>query len=794
MRWPSYGLNRRRWSGVALVVVVALLGCVTTGFATRNARSAEQRYAAQLMDRYTSDLSRAITTQIQRYGETLVDVSLALGAQSDLAAGDFTWITNKISNRHLPGATSLRYVVSTPESGIAALQSYWRTRGSPGLKLQPAAVTGEEHAFAVFTRSFNGEPVVAGTDLSADPEAAETLREAYAAGGLAVSRAYVLPKDKELPAAAQQLSFVFAVPVYRIGGTFRGWLIMGVHGQELLTATLRTQAHGAVTVELDDPTDPGARTIATSGRPAADYSPALDRVATAVAGRRTWELKVHPTERLLRETDRGIVTTTFVVAMTIALLLTTLVALLTGARNRAMGKVDTATAALRGDIERRQKVETRLRERELELKRMALHDPLTGLANRAGLDARLTETVGAHADVAVLLIDLDGFKLVNDVHGHAAGDAVLTEFAQILLAGVRTGDLAARIGGDEFVVLVTGVPDADQAVAAAQRILAVAASTPVRVGEEVLPVRASIGVATSRPGDTPKELLRRADIAMYQAKHLGTHGVQLHDPSMTDRRAADAQLGEDLAGALERGELHVLYQPLVDLTDSRMVGAEALVRWHHPRLGVVPPAQFIPIAERSGTITEIGLFVLETACLQGAEWNNCYVSVNLSPRQLQEQTLVADVLDVLARTGLAPERLVLEVTESALVDESAGIAKLRAFRDHGIHVAIDDFGTGYSSLHYLTRLPVDILKIDRSFVAELNGTPEGSGITEAILRLSQVLHLTTVAEGIETAEQAAELQLLGCGIGQGYLFARPLSPAELNELLVSPSRQPSSPS
>jgi len=794
VRWPSYGLNRRRWSGVALVVVVALLGSVTSGFATRSARSAEQRYAAQLMDRYTSDLTRAITTQIQRYGETLEDVSIALGAQSELAAGDFTWITNKISNRRLPGATSLRYVVTAPETGFAALQTYWRSRGAPDLTLQPAAATGEEHAFAVFTRSFNGEPVVAGADISADPEAAGTLREAYSAGGLAVSRAYVLPKDRELPAAAQQLSFVFAVPVYRIGGTFRGWLVMGVHGQELLAETLRTQAHGAVTVELDDSADAVARTISTSGRPAADYSPVLDRVATATAGRRTWELKVHPTERLLRETDRGIVTTTLMVAMTIALLLTALVALLTGARIRAMGKVDTATAALRGDIERRQKVETRLRERELELKQMALHDPLTGLANRAGLDARLTETVGAHGDLALLLIDLDGFKLVNDVHGHAAGDAVLTEFAQILLAGVRTGDLAARIGGDEFVVLVTGVPDADHAIAAAQRILAVAASTPVRVGDEVLPVRASIGVATSRPGDTPKELLRRADIAMYQAKHLGTHGVQLHDPSMTDRRAADAQLGEDLAGALERRELHVLYQPLVDLTDSRMVGAEALVRWHHPRLGVVSPAQFIPIAERSGTITEIGLFVLETACRQGAEWNGCYVSVNLSPRQLQEPTLVADVLDVLARTGLAPERLVLEVTESALVDESAGIAKLRAFRDHGIHVAIDDFGTGYSSLHYLTRLPVDILKIDRSFVAELNGTPEGSGITEAILRLSQVLHLTTVAEGIETAEQAAELQLLGCGIGQGYLFARPLPPAELHELLFSPSRQPSSPS
>ncbi|GAA3343476.1 hypothetical protein GCM10020358_42900 [Amorphoplanes nipponensis] len=793
MRWASCGLNRRRWSGVALVVVVALLGCGISWFAAGNARAAEQRYAAQLMDRYTSDLSRAITTQVQRYGDTLADVSIALGAQTDLTAGDFTWITNRISNRHLPGATSLGFVVSTPGTGVAALQSYWRSRGAADLALRPAATAGE-HAFAVFTRSFDGVPVAAGTDLAGDPEAAETLREAYSDGGFAVSRAYVTPADQARPAAAQQLSFLFAVPVARIGGAFRGWLTMGVHGRDLLAETLRTRGHGAVTAVLEDPTGDVHQTIATSGQAAPDHAAALDRVATVTAGSHTWKLWVNPTDQLLKETDRGIVRTTFAVALTIALLLTTLVALLTGARNRAMGKVDAATSALRGDIERRQQVETRLRERELELEQMALHDPLTGLANRAGLDARLAQAVGRRTDIALLLIDLDGFKLVNDLHGHAAGDAMLTEFAQILLAGVRTGDVAARIGGDEFVVLITGVPDPDHAVAAAQRILATAAAAPVHLGQEVLPVRASIGVATGRAGDTPKELLRRADIAMYQAKHLGKHGVQLHDPAMTDRRAADARLGEDLAGALDRGELHVLYQPLVDLASGRPVGAEALVRWQHPRLGVVSPARFIPIAERSGTIADIGMFVLETACRQVAGWDGVYVSVNVSPRQLQEETLVTDVLDVLARTGLAPDRLVLEITESALVDESAGIAKLRALRDHGIHVAIDDFGTGYSSLHYLTRLPVDILKIDRSFVAELNGTPEGSGITEAILRLSQVLHLTTVAEGIETAEQAAELQLLGCAIGQGYLFARPLPPARFLELLVSSVPQPSSPS
>ena len=794
MRWASLGLDRRRWSGVALVVVVALLGSATSWFAARSARGAEQRYAAQLMDRYTSDLSRAITTQIQRYGDTLADVSTALGAQTDLTAGDFTWITNKVSNRHLPGATSLGFVVSGSGSGVPALQEYWRSRGATGLELRPAA-TGDEHAFAVFTRSFDGSPQEVGTDLAAEPEAAQTLLDAYSIGGFAVSRAYVLPRDRARPVTEQQLSFLFAVPVSRIGGAFRGWLTMGVHGHDLLAETLRSQAHGTVMAELDDPADAVERTIATVGQAAAGHSPALDRAVTVAAGARTWELTVHPAEQLLRETDRGIVRTTFAVALTITVLLTALVALLTGARNRAMGRVDAATAALRRDIARREQVELRLRERELELEQMALHDPLTGLANRAGLDARLAETVGRRSDLALLLIDLDDFKLVNDAHGHAAGDTVLTGFAGTLQTAVRTGDLAARIGGDEFVVLITGVPDDDHAVAAAQRVLALAAASPIQLGTDVLPVRASVGVATGRPGDTPTDLLRRADIAMYQAKHLGTHGVQLHDESMTDRRAADAQLGEDLAGALDRGELHVLYQPLVRLADSRPIGAEVLVRWHHPRLGVVPPDRFIPIAERSGTIAGIGLFVLETACRQVAEWGGgLYASVNVSPRQLQEPTLVADVLGALARTGLAPEQLVLEITESALVEEDAGLGKLRALRDHGIHVAIDDFGTGYSSLHYLTRLPVDILKIDRSFVAELNGTPEGSGITEAILRLSQVLHLTTVAEGIETAEQAAELQLLGCGVGQGYLFARPLPPGELHELLISPSRQPSSPS
>jgi diguanylate cyclase (GGDEF)-like protein len=774
--------NRRRWTGVALVAVVALLGTATSWVAQRND---EHHNAAQLMDRYTSDLSRAINTEIQRYGDMLTDAAVALGAQPDLTADNFTWITNKLSNRRPPGSTSLELVVSAGNSEVAAVQSYWRQRGASGLTLRSLGA-GDQHAFTVFTRSFNGAQIAIGQDLFAVPEAAEALQEARMNGGFGISRAYVLLRERGLPVKQQQLSFRLAVPIYRTGSLFRGWLTMGVHAADLLNAAVQADEHGGISADLVDPTGHGRQLIGGDAVDRArDYSRSLDREVPVHAGPRTWQLRTYPTGRLLRQAQDGITGTTFTVAMTITVLLTLVVGLLAGARNRAMAKVDAATAALRGDIERRQRVEEQLRERELELERMALHDPLTGLANRAGLDAHLVQVVGRHTQIALLLIDLDDFKLVNDAYGHAAGDSMLSEFARIMLAAVRSGDVAARIGGDEFVVLITDMPDEPSAVATAQRILAGAAASPIRIGDDFLPVRASIGVATGRAGDTPKEMLRRADIAMYHAKQLGTHGVQVHNAAMIDRRNVQSEFVEELAGALGRGELHVLYQPLVDLTNGRPLGVEALIRWQHPRLGPVSPAQFIPAAERSGMITEIGLFVLETACRQIVEWDDRYLSVNLSPRQLQEPTLVADVLDVLTRTGLEPHRLVLEITESALVDESDGIAKLAEFREHGVRVAIDDFGTGYSSLHYLTRLPVDILKIDRSFVAELNGTPEGSAITDAILRLSQVLHLTTVAEGIETASQAAELQLLGCGIGQGYLFAKPLPADQLRELLVS---------
>ncbi|MBL7255712.1 EAL domain-containing protein [Actinoplanes sp. LDG1-01] len=416
---------------------------------------------------------------------------------------------------------------------------------------------------------------------------------------------------------------------------------------------------------------------------------------------------------------------------------------------------------------------------------LVVADPLTGLANRTGLEDAIAIAARRGEPAALLLIDLDDFKLINDAYGHAAGDTVLTEFGHHLRAVVRAKDTCARIGGDEFAVLLTGgaAPDV-----VAQRILGALTAHPVRLGEDTVLVHASIGLTDARPGDTTKELMRRADLAMYAAKRAGAHSWMRHDPSMVDRRAMDAALADDLTGAAARGELIVLYQPIVTIETGAAAGYEALVRWRHPVRGLVPPLDFIPVAERTGLIYDIGLHVLERACTDmAAAPGRPYVSVNLSPRQMQTPTLVHDVLAVVRRSGIGLDRLVLEVTESAIVDEqSGGIATLHELRSHGIRIAVDDFGTGYSSLHYLTRLPVDILKIDRSFVAELDGTPTGAAIAEAVIRLAQVLRLRTIAEGIETTEQAHELLALGCHTGQGYLYA---PPRPLDEALRSETRR-----
>ncbi|SFF69191.1 EAL domain, c-di-GMP-specific phosphodiesterase class I (or its enzymatically inactive variant) [Actinoplanes philippinensis] len=392
-------------------------------------------------------------------------------------------------------------------------------------------------------------------------------------------------------------------------------------------------------------------------------------------------------------------------------------------------------------------------------------DPETGLATRAALKEALAAVVRGREPFAVLVIAV---AEPRDQH----------RMSGILRRNVRADDLVARIGPAAFGVLLTDAGVAAEATIAAQRILAAADDDDLRC---------SIGVAVARIGEPAKTVLRNAEIAMSHAVRSPASTFAIHELSMNDRRAVDAALAEALEGAQQRDELTVLYQPIVDLASGRVVAAEALLRWRHPLHGAISPSAFIPVAERSGEIVGIGRWVLEQAIQQVAAWREAgadlTVTVNVSPRQLQEPHLAREVLGALERAGVPARNLIVEVTESAMVEEAVEVAALRRLRSAGVRIAIDDFGTGYSSLQYLTRLPVDVLKIDRGFVARLDGTGEGAAIAEAVIRLAQILRLTTVAEGIETDVQAAELLALGSERGQGYLYSRPVPPEEVAALV-----------
>ena len=431
---------------------------------------------------------------------------------------------------------------------------------------------------------------------------------------------------------------------------------------------------------------------------------------------------------------------------------------------------------------------------EEELRRQAFHDSLTGLANRAlfadRLEHALARTRRFGQPIAVLFIDLDDFKTVNDSLGHGEGDQLLIAVSERLVKAVRTGDTIARMGGDEFAVLIEDPAEAGAPTVVAERLLA-ALEGPFEHGAKELFVHASVGVATSASsGQKADDLLRDADVSMYTAKSNGKNRVEVFVPSMHEAALARLALKGDLERALERGEFALVYQPIMNLETNRIAGVEALVRWNHPRRGLVGPTDFIPVAEETGLIVPLGRWVLEQACWQAKTWQNgtferLTMSVNVSARQVQEPAFVQEVADVLAATGLAPERLTLELTESVLMQDVDAIAMtLDALKGLGIRLAIDDFGTGFSSLSYLRRFPIDELKIDRSFVATMNTGPDESALVRSILKLGETLHLETVAEGIEQADQLAELRTLGAALGQGYLFAMPLTPEDLSVFLA----------
>ncbi len=436
---------------------------------------------------------------------------------------------------------------------------------------------------------------------------------------------------------------------------------------------------------------------------------------------------------------------------------------------------------------------TERRALELELEHQATHDTLTGLPNRALLLDRLGQALArvrrGESPCAVLFLDLDGFKVVNDTLGHDVGDRLLVAVGQRLRTRLRDADTLARLGGDEFVALLEGVGNEDQAAAAAERFIA-ALELPVLLDGQEQQVMASIGIVLAMDGyDRPEEVLRDADVAMYRAKAAGGGQYALFDPAMQAALAARVALERDLRNALARGEFHLLYQPVVSLDTGRVEKAEALVRWHHPERGLVSPGDFIPLAEATGLVVPLGRWVLGEACRQARAWLDAGtplpVAVNLSAREFGRPDLVGEVAAMLAEARLDASWLRLEITERvAMGDPTTAAATLAALQDLGVQVAIDDFGTGYSSLAYLKHLPVNTLKIDKTFVDGLGVDQDDDAIAEAIIGLGQVLGLRVIAEGVETAAQADRLRDLGCQYAQGYYFARPLPANELAALLA----------
>jgi diguanylate cyclase (GGDEF)-like protein/PAS domain S-box-containing protein len=464
-----------------------------------------------------------------------------------------------------------------------------------------------------------------------------------------------------------------------------------------------------------------------------------------------------------------------------------------------------ADPAVRGFVVNARDI-TERKQLEEQLTHRAFHDPLTNLPNRAlfgdRLDHALRRVSGSSESIAVLFLDLDQFKDVNDSLGHGTGDDLLTAVADRIHACLRPGDTVARFGGDEFAILIDAAATALEAGRVAELVLR-QLEPPVDVGGRQVRIRGSVGIATSdTAGPSAEELLSAADVAMYTAKGKGGGGYEFFQPSMHESLVERLELEENLRDAIARDEFVLDYQPVVSLKTRAVRGVEALIRWGHPSRGLLDPERFIGLAEDTGLMVPIGRWILRAACRQAAEWQERFagepsriIVVNLSATQLTDPELVEDVQLALIASGLNPTSLVLEITESAIVESPTGTARLRQLHELGVRISIDDFGTGYSALSYLRRLPIDLLKIDRVFLEGIERGSQQAAIVEAMIKMCHSLGITSVAEGVERAEEAEELERMGCTLAQGFYFERPMPPDRITRLLatgdaIDPDRTP----
>jgi diguanylate cyclase (GGDEF)-like protein len=580
---------------------------------------------------------------------------------------------------------------------------------------------------------------------------------------------------------------IVPTPVFRVGEERRMGFALAIPGSTLLVYAERplsdpaqprkvtsTEAFSELNGTLYSAARPDpAQIVLTSGTPRAGARQVTFPVR---AGAESWSLVVSARKPLLGSVAQSTPWLFLGGGLLTAVLLSGLVEVLARRRRYAWGLVEERTEALR---------------------EAAVHDALTRLPNRTLLVDRLEQALARQLrggrSVSLLFLDIDRFKLLNDSRGHAIGDQVLVTVAERLRQVVRPSDTVARFGGDEFVVVCEDVDGVADATRLAERIAgALEAPFPVEGGEVFLSV--SVGISMAGPGSSAEELLRDADAAMYRAKEQGRSRIEFFDEGMRTEAGVRLEVQNALHRALERDELRLLYQPVIDLPTGRMVGVEALLRWAHPEQGMLPPALFIPMAEELGLIVPIGEWVFAQSARQWAQWQQSapqdppmLMAVNLSTRQLRDPGLVEAFRRIIAETGIDPTCVCLELTETVLMeDPDLYLQPLRDLKALGLKLAVDDFGTGHASLTYLKRFPFDVLKIDRSFVRGLGRNTADRAIVGGVIALAHALGLQVVAEGIEDREHLVELRALGCDLAQGYHFARPL-PAEAVSALLAPA-------
>jgi diguanylate cyclase (GGDEF)-like protein len=745
-----------------LAVFVVLAGTTALLWRQQVQAQNEQAFAAQ-----SASIGASVTTAVQRMDDLTLAARTMLGSRPDTTAQEFAnWYRSIGVDQRFSGVAGFGYVELVRE----AKRDIYPPGPRPYYCLPSLGIASPGMADTLADLTMPGIDICEITNLLAD------TRDSGQFSVIVVTSS----TGHEL--------FEVVAPVYRGGGVpgsldarrahATGWIVGLFDAEPILRSAVGRQTGVAVTLERDHVADPGYRIPTGAGAAFRTLSETLSSPSIARFGRRApgdrltkqisveadgrWSVTVSGTQPGGIADPEVQATLVLVAWLVLGVLAFLLMQVLVRSRARALRMVEEKTGQLR---------------------HQALHDPLTGLPNRALIMDR-TEQMLLHArangsEISAMFIDLDGFKGVNDTFGHPVGDELLRVVAARISDVLRETDTIGRLGGDEFVVLVEGGAEriAERIVATLREPFDLGTGSP-------LSITTSIGIATG-DREAAKDLLRDADIALYEAKGAGRNRYAEFRHEMHIAAHDRLELESDLRGAVARGELFLVYQPILDLETSSIAAAEALLRWQHPTRGLIPPDDFIALAEESGVIVDIGAWVLETACEQAAHWSAdghaIRISVNVSARQLDDPSLLTDVRHALHRSGLDPDQLILEITETALMRDAEAAAEiLSELKASGVHVAIDDFGTGYSSLAYLQQLPVDALKIDRTFITACE---ENDPLISTLVQLGRSLGLRTIAEGIEDEAQHLRLQALGCDHGQGYLFAPPLEVAALERFL-----------